>query len=108
MVIGDRCVIMEEIDGEGGNLDTGGWRRGGDIQFFAPHEMLVIIEEIVSSLAPWSCVDPAVFTGLRRGEHAEGAGEGFRGEVLRFGIFVVEDLSGGGDGAAGFPEALGR
>lgn len=87
-----------------------GWRGrgGGVIQFFAPHEVLVVIEEIVSSLAPWPWVDPAVFTGLRRVEHAEGAGEWFRGEVLRFGIFVFEDLSGGGDGAAGFPEALRR
>lgn len=79
-------------------------RKGGVvIQFFTPHEMLVVIEEIVSSLAPWAWVDPAVFTGLRRVEHAEGTGEGFRGEVLRFGIFVFEDLSGGGDGAARFP-----
>lgn len=29
-------------------------KRGGGIQFFAPHEMLVVIEEIVSSLTPWA------------------------------------------------------
>jgi len=50
---------------------------GGDVQFFPPLEVLVVVEEIIAALAPGAVVYTAVLTWSGGIGLAEGPGEGF-------------------------------
>lgn len=55
---------------------------GGEKQFFPALEVLVVIQEVITALAPWTRINAAVLAGLRGVKLAEGMAEGFQDAVI--------------------------